>query len=349
MKMKLSESKILEIKEILHNSTDHSSIGISIRIYSPDNNVMVTFASGLSDANKQEKLNPNSLFRIASVTKTFIAASILRLHEEKLLNIKSPIKDILSDNIVRILESGDYNPNKITIAHLLSHSSGLYDHTNSTKFIEKIKNEPSYFWTRLDQITTCINYGNKLCEPGKAFNYSDTGYIILGEVIESITKNPLSVSVPLILSFEELGLNNTIWEDESLKIERIHQYVKFIDTYELNPSFDLYGGGGLLSNCIDLAKFYYDLFNGRIYKNNETINIMLTLNNYSSIPELDYRYGVFKINIEGLEGFSHTGYWGTQVAYFPEIKTSIAINYSNKWEPSGNCPILPIIINSLKA
>lgn len=168
MKMKLSESKILEIKEILHNSTDYSSIGISIRIYSPDNNVMVTFASGLSDANKQEKLNPNSLFRIASVTKTFIAASILRLHEEKLLNIKSPIKDILSDNIVRILESGDYNPNKITIAHLLSHSSGLYDHTNSTKFIEKIKNEPSYFWTRLDQITTCINYGNKLCEPGKA-------------------------------------------------------------------------------------------------------------------------------------------------------------------------------------
>jgi len=341
-------SKINKIEKIINNEANSLTKGISAYIYNPDNNMSIGFASGYSDFNKKIKLKTENLFRIASVTKTFIASTILRLHEENLLNIENSIANYLPIHYITLLHKGDYNSSEITIKHLLSHSSGLFDHTNTDKFNDLIKHSPNYKWSRFEQVETCIKYGNKLNEPGKAFNYSDTGYILLGKIVEIVAELPLAEAVRKFIDFNNIDLLNTTWESEE-NINRIHQYLDDNDTFSFNPSFDLYGGGGLLSNCKELAFFFYSLFNGKVFKQSSTLTTMLSKNTYAVLPELDYRYGIFRIEVNGIEGFTHTGFWGTQAIYFPAIKTSIAINYSEKWKIKGNAPILPKILEIILA
>jgi len=335
--------KSVNINNLIYNATDDTTIGISAYIYCPDCNISKGFAAGYADYIAKTLLKSTDLFRIASVTKTFVAATILRLFEEKLIDIDSSICNYLPINYLELLLKGNYDVNKIKIKHLLSHSSGIYDHTNSEKFNNLLKTSPNYKWTRIEQVETCINYGSKLNEPGKSFNYSDTGYILLGEIIEQITKLPLFNAVNKYIDLNKLNMKNTVWEHEE-STNRIHQYLNHNDTFHFHPSIDLYGGGGLLSNCKELSFFFYSLFNSKIFKYDNTLQIMLTKNNYETIPELDYRFGIFRVELEGIEGYTHTGFWGTQLIYFPALKTSIAINYSEKWKIKGNAPILSQII-----
>ena len=82
-----------------------------------------------------------------------------------------------------------YDLNKITIRHLLTHTAGLFDHAGSNTYIEKVFADPFHEWTRTEQVQGCVDWGDPLFEPGEQFSYSDTGYILLGEIIENVTGN----------------------------------------------------------------------------------------------------------------------------------------------------------------
>jgi D-alanyl-D-alanine carboxypeptidase len=58
---------------------------------------------------------------------------------------------------------------------------------------------------------------------------------------------------------------------------------------------------------------------------------MLAPLSYPTKPLLDYRMGIWETEIEGMKVYTHSGFWGTQVVYIPTIKTSIAVNYSQRW------------------
>ena len=75
---------------------------------------------------------------------------------------------------------------------------------------------------------------------------------------------------------------------------------------------------------------------------------MLSPVNYQSKQTLDYRIGIWETEIGGMLAYTHTGFWGTQVIYIPEIKTSIAVNYSQKWKTNSFAPIIPIIVDKMK-
>ena len=57
-------------------------------------------------------------------------------------------------------------------------------------------------------------------------------------------------------------------------------------------------------------------------------------------PGMDYRMGIFTTSVNGMEAFTHSGFWGTQVVYIPQINTSIATNYSQYWSSRGNAPVI---------
>jgi D-alanyl-D-alanine carboxypeptidase len=343
-----SSATTLAFQKALDSQISENASGILASVISKDKNIVWSGASGYDNKQTKTMLFPHQTFRIASVTKTFVASSILRLWEDKKLQLEDPISKYISNNHVEILKKGGYNPDAITINHLLRHSSGLADHTHSEKY--ELKNlKTNHFWTRTEQLSDLVTYMKPVGEVGKAFEYSDTGYILLGETIETITQKPLGLAIEELLSLKKLGIKSIHIENEKGEFgtNRMHQYYQNEDTYAINPTCDLYGGGGLLSSTKDLCLFYQNLFEGNIFRNKTTLTQMLSPANYSNKPKLDYRIGIWQTEIEGLVAYTHSGFWGTQVVYIPSIKASIAVNYNQYWNTRGNAPIIPLLVKQL--
>lgn len=334
-----------KIQPYLDSEITASNPGILASINSLDKDIIWSGASGLSDIEDKTKLLPNQTFRIASVTKTFIAATILRLWEDKKISLDDPITKFVSKEHIDILKSGGYKVDEILIKHLLTHSSGLSEHTHSYKFkVDFMKTK--YVWSRTEQISDLVTYSNPVGDVGEKFSYSDTGYILLGEIIEKITGKSMGDAILEQLDLKKLGIKDTYMEDFNgdFSGRRVHQYYENSDTYFFHPSLDYYGGGGLLSTTADLCCFYQNLFNHKIFHNRSTLDTMLAPVVFNEEQPLDYRMGIWKMEIEGKTAYTHTGFWGTQVVYIPEIKTAIAANYSLKWTQKGVAPIIPEIL-----
>jgi D-alanyl-D-alanine carboxypeptidase len=343
-----SKRNTLQFQAALDNQISDNMPGILVTVISKEKNTDWSGASGYSDKEKKIKLLPDQTFRIASVTKTFVAATVLRLWEDGKLKLEDPVEKYISREHSEILERGGYNVHKITVLNLLTHSGGLSEHTSTEKYKIPYINT-NHIWTRTEQLTDLINYTKPVGEPGKQFSYSDSGYILLGEIIENLTHKSLGDAIMDKLKLKKLGLTSIHMEDArgEFSADRIHQYFEGTDTYNINPTLDLYGGGGLLSSTRDLCLFYQYLFENKIFRKKYTLGKMLTSVNYPEKQSLDYRIGIWKTEIEGMTAYTHTGFWGTQVIYIPEIKTSIAVNYSQRWNKKGFAPVIPLIVEEL--
>ncbi len=326
-----------ELKVSLQQLADHATEadstipGVLIHVEAPDIDFSYSVASGVSELKSAASLKPDGSVRIASNTKTYVAVAILRLLEEGKLSLNDPISAYISQEHKEILEGDGYDMDAITIRYLLTHTSGMYDHAASNTYFQKVFSNPSYEWTRTEQIQGCADWGDPLFEPGEQFSYSDTGYILLGETIERLTGKSLGEAVRSLIGFEKLGLQSTWWEKLEQKPEsasdRIHQYFQGNDTYKYDPSLDLNGGGGLVANSEDMAMFYQELFAGNVFDESSTLDTMLTKADfpYGYTPSNDYRMGIFYFDLNGVEVYSHSGFWGTEVTYIPELNATVSV------------------------
>ncbi len=78
-----------------------------------------------------------------------------------------------------------------------------------------------------------------------------------------------------------------------------------------------------------------------------TLARMLAPVQYPAKQPLDYRMGIWEIEIEGMRAYTHSGFWGTQVVYIPDIKAAIAVNYSQHWGKKGPAPVIPMFVKQL--
>ena len=182
-----------------------------------------------------------------------------------------------------------------------------------------------------------VNWGDKVGEPGEQTKYCDTGYILLGAIIESFFKGDMAQGLRTLLSYDRLGLTSTWLEtlephplDQS---EKVHRYHGKYETTDWDASIDLFGGGGLVSNTADLANFLSALFDNKVFDKPQTINLMLSIPDHvqsTSVNDLSkieyYNYGLWTIQVFGNNVHMHTGFWGTTVLYIPAYKSSIAVN-----------------------
>ncbi|WP_421798847.1 serine hydrolase domain-containing protein [Haliscomenobacter sp.] len=344
LKNSSSNSSGAAFQALLDSAINDKMPGILVHVESPKHKISWSGAAGVSDTKTQNKLQPDQTFRIASVTKTFVACSILRLWEQGKLALTDPISKYISPEHTAILIEGGYQPDQITIRHLLTHSSGMFDHAAAQIYLEKIQNDPTHHWTRTEQLRGCITWGKLLGKPGEKFSYSDTGYTLLGETLEKITGKTMGDAIENLLKLKALGLKNTWVENEANlhrnDLKRIHQYLDGVDTYHYHASLDLYGGGGLLSTSKDLAIYFQNLFNHKVFDKPATLDTMLAKRNYAVKPRMDYRMGMYFIQLNGVDAYTHSGFWGTQVAFVPSMNATIAANYSQAWTVRGNAPVL---------
>ena len=295
--------------------------GVVVYVHSPSRDLDWAAAVGLPIRGSTDPLTVDCTFRIASNTKTYVAAAILRLAEMGELSLDDPLGGYLPADQHKLLADDGYDLDAMTIRQVLAHTSGLFGRPGDPRYEEIILADPHHHWTRIEQITKCVERGDPVGAPGKMFSYSDTGYVILGGIIEKMTGENLGVAVRSLLDFDRLGLSSTWWEiyEETPPGAgpRAHQYYGDLDTFDWDPSLDLYGGGGLICDVKDLALFTLLLLEGRVLE-------QASLEEMTSAGTLNYGLGLVNINLGDYLAQGNAGFWNTFVFHVAELDLTVS-------------------------
>jgi D-alanyl-D-alanine carboxypeptidase len=134
-----------------------------------------------------------------------------------------------------------------------------------------------------------------------------------------------------LLYYKSLELNHT-WvptlEEKPVQTNTlVHQYWEAYewDSYDIDVSVDLYGGGGIACTTSDLANFIDHLFNYEILQDSTVFNLIFTEIPTNDPEPNNYYFGISAYEYQGLKAYGHSGFWGTIVLHFPDIETSIAV------------------------
>jgi D-alanyl-D-alanine carboxypeptidase len=249
------------------------------------------------------------------------------------LKLTDPIVQRLPAPTTASLAAAGYDPAKITIADLMTHRAGLRDYATTQAYIEAVGADPGHTWTPAEQVAMTMAAGPPLSAPNTDYAYSDAGYVLIGEIIRRTTGQPLSKSVPDLVGFKRLGLTHTYWEPipdglvAAIPASRAHAYQDGIDTSAINPSFDIHGGGGLVSTAGDLMNFFQALLQGKVFAKPGTLASMQGPANRPVPPGegKGYGLGIGLIEQGGVRCWGHNGHWGTAAYWCPARKSGFVM------------------------
>lgn len=193
--------------------------GALTQVLSPSRGIDVGAAVGVADVAVPRPLTDDATIRIASVTKSYTAAAVLRLVETRKLRLDDNLREAgVSEPLVDLLVSGGYHVDEITVEQLLTHTSGIADYVDYTDelgdgiYATAVLADPTREWTRTDQVRFAVDHHDPLATPGAEFHYSDTGFILLGEILETRTGLTFGGALRELLGFERLGMSTTYLE-----------------------------------------------------------------------------------------------------------------------------------------
>lgn len=219
----------------------------------------VIFEKGFGFRNAEEKQanDQNSIFQIGSVTKQFTAAIIMQLQEEKKLSVQDKLSNYFP---------GFVNGDKITIEHLLTHTSGIYNYTNDTSIMN---NDVTRHFSSSEMIERFKKYPPDF-EPGAKWNYSNSGYSLLGYIIEKVTSKPYEKVVRERI-FQPLGMVHSGFDFTHLKNNnKGHGYFSLAEESPVPaPIVDstlAYAAGAIYTTVEDLFKWERAITAGKILK-----------------------------------------------------------------------------------
>jgi D-alanyl-D-alanine carboxypeptidase len=276
-----------------------------------------------------DRVAPTTPFRVASITKTFTAAVIVQLVGEGRLGFDDLMTAHLPEDHLDLVPrlhvlDGVSSGDRITIRQLLTHESGLFDYASAAGFYAAIAADPGRPWTPRAMLEGAVAWGTPYFRPGEGYRYgySDTGYVLLGLVIEHLDGRPLHESYRHRL-LAPLGLTATYLEGHEPHRGGTlsHPYQGDLDTSAIHGSAD-WAGGGLVSDTDDLARFVQALVAGEIVPP-PLLDTMLDFGFRTLDPALHtpgylgYAMGVDARESNGLLLRGHRGHWGAMMHVDP--------------------------------
>ena len=202
---------------------------------------------GYNNKKKDIYLKNNDVFPIGSLTKPFTSILILKLIEKKLICLDDKISKFIPE-----YPSGS----EITIQNLLTHTSGIYEELRNPKYLEQLYSKKTF--NHYEKMSFFINEPLDF-EPGSKFNYCNSGYSLLGIIIEKITGSSYSQNLKKYI-FDPLGMKNTGFDYSKVKKNKVIGYSYLSNSKnveaEMANSDLLFSSGALYSNTKDLQKFY---------------------------------------------------------------------------------------------
>lgn len=322
-------------RQLLHDLTNSGVPGIMMTIR--DDRGVWSGAAGKADLANNIDLKPCHISRLGSTVKTFTAVTLLMLQEEGKLDLDDKIADYLSPEYLNGLANADV----VTIRQLLQHSSGIFNYILDPHFQTASLNDLIKVW-KPEELLSYARNKPAYFPPGTDVRYSNTGYILLGEIIEAVENKPFYEVFEEKL-FHPLGLSSIRFAAEDPVPEGIIQ--GYVDLYSnlnvINATY--YSGwdyftadGGLIGNTLDLNLFLSKLFQGKILSEES----LEELTSWKAPRDQDsdgfytyYGLGIFNIITDYGPAYLHSGdaigYFASMV-YFPEQQVTIT------WAANGN-------------
>ena len=297
-----------------------------------------TFAVGLADLELKIPMKPNSRMLAASIGKTFVGATILALVHDSLLSLEDPISKWLVDKSWFLSLP---NNSTTTVRQLLNHTSGLPNHVEDEEFIQAMRNtlQSSSKSIPPEELIKFVLNKPPLFKAGEKWSYTDTGYLLLGLIIEKITGKTYYREITHRF-LEPLQLTLTTPSDRLELSGLAAGYMADENIFGLPPKTTVssgvmawhpgleWTGGGFVSNSKDLVVWAKALFEGKAI-NGDYIDDLL-----QSVPisndETDVRYGsAVAIHLHGIFGsnYGHGGWipgYSSSLRYYPDYGIAIA-------------------------
>ncbi|CAM4340339.1 D-alanyl-D-alanine carboxypeptidase [Bacillus wiedmannii] len=261
------------------------------------------YAAGIADLRTKKTMKTDFRFRIGSVTKTFIATVLLQLSGENRLNLDDSVEKWLPG----VIQGNGYDGNQITIRQLLNHTSGIADYVNSKDF-DIMDKKKSY--TAEEFVKMGVSLPPDFA-PGKGWSYSNTGYVLLGILIEKVTGNSYAEEVENRI-IEPLDLSNTFLPGNSSVIpgtKHARGYFQLDGASELKDVTYINPGssdGDMISTADDLNKFFSYLLGGKLLKEQQLKQMLTTVP--TNKEGTGYGLGIYETKLpNGVSVWGHRG------------------------------------------
>jgi D-alanyl-D-alanine carboxypeptidase len=307
--------------------------GISVSIQ--DHAGVWTGSAGMADIANNVAMEPCHISKAASITKMCVATLSMMLVEDNILSLDDKMTKWLPAEVTRGLPGAD----QITLFHLLSHRTGLYDVIKDNGFYLSVLNDPNRVWTQRELLEFVYNKPSEF-SPGDSASYSNTNTLLASMIIESATGRSHADLLRERI-FRPLGMNDTYYQGhDPLPGGRVAQ--GYFDLYNNNTIINISnyntgsgnGYGGLFSTVGDLQVFINALFVNKTLLSEESVQRMLT---FSPIVETGKLLGTGLMKDfldKGPAGYAY-GHRGRDLGYsadlfwFEEKKTTMAllVNY----------------------
>lgn len=292
-----------------------------------DGRIVLSKGYGFANVETKEPIRPDTVFDLASVSKQFTAMAILMLSERGKLSLDDPLSKFFPE----------FPPyaQKITVRHILNHTSGLPDYMEiflTSGKVDKEQKPGGYEPTSAESVKLLSEQKEPRFAPGEKWEYSNSGYVVLGQIAGKAAGKPL----PQFLKenvFGPLGMKSTLVSDESrpkIKSRAISYRMDASGKYanaDYTPLNLIYGDGNVNTTIEDMFLWDQALYTEKLVKA-ATLKQAFTSGKLASGKDVGYGFGWVVGQYGGLDVVMHTGGWAgfrTEIVRFPQERFTVVI------------------------
>jgi CubicO group peptidase (beta-lactamase class C family) len=312
----------IQVDELFAEWDGETSPGGVVGIFM-DGRIIYSKGYGVANLDYDIPITPQSVLRIGSISKQFVAMCIAILAEQGKLSFDDDIRTYLP-------EMPDYG-NQITIRHLLHHTSGIREYLALVNLIGKPEGSVFGYTTR--ELVELLSRQQKLnFEPGSQFSYTNSGYFLLAEIVTRVSGMKASAFAQENI-FEPLSMTQTRFYDDPNAIIRNQAFgysPKRDGGYRLDIlRSDVIGDLGVITTVEDFLHWDNNFYENKLgARTKDLITMMFTRGRTSNEEELSYAMG---LEFDSYRGLKTMGHGGSAVGYvaeflqFPEQRFSVVI------------------------
>jgi CubicO group peptidase (beta-lactamase class C family) len=290
---------------------------------------------GLASREANRAATASTVYRIGSITKQFTAAGIMREVEQG--------KIMLDDPITKYLPDVPTHGQRITVRNLLTHTSGVHNYTDEPEWVKRWGDAMTP-----RQIVAFVDKDTLDFAPGTKYSYSNTGYVLLGMILEKVTGQPYAAYLQRQF-FTPLGLTQTSYCPDKPKDPQFADgysatsgSVKAAEYLNITQPFS---AGALCSTVRDLVKWHRALVEGRVV-GARSYSLMTTADTLNNGSKINYGFGLVPGQLGGKRMISHSGGingFTTYGLYMPDENLNVIVLTNSDGGPG------PLALNVARA